>query len=61
MPLQDLSRHFQSGGERAVSTAIYMLSLQELTSVPFRFVDEINQVNKKGLNNQASNFVIRNP
>lgn len=43
VPLQDLSRHFQSGGERAVATAIYMLSLQELTSVPFRFVDEINQ------------------
>lgn len=44
VPLQELSRHYQSGGERAVATAIYMLSLQELTSVPFRFVDEINQV-----------------
>lgn len=33
----------QSGGERAVATAAYMLSLQELTPVPFRCVDEINQ------------------
>lgn len=33
----------QSGGERSVATAIYMLSLQELTPVPFRCVDEINQ------------------
>lgn len=41
--LQDLNAHTQSGGERAVSTAIYMLSLQELTPAPFRLVDEINQ------------------
>lgn len=42
--LQDLNAHTQSGGERAVSTAIYMLALQELTPAPFRLVDEINQV-----------------
>ncbi|XP_046661520.1 structural maintenance of chromosomes protein 5 isoform X2 [Homalodisca vitripennis] len=41
--LQQLGPHTQSGGERAVATAIYMLSLQELTTVPFRCVDEINQ------------------
>ncbi|KAE8745116.1 hypothetical protein FOCC_FOCC008291 [Frankliniella occidentalis] len=41
--LQDLNAHTQSGGERAVSTAIFMLSLQELTPAPFRLVDEINQ------------------
>ncbi|XP_054161003.1 structural maintenance of chromosomes protein 5-like [Oppia nitens] len=34
---------FQSGGERSVSTMIYMIALQELTHVPFRCVDEINQ------------------
>jgi chromosome segregation ATPase len=34
----------QSGGERSVSTAIYLLALQELTQVPFRCMDEINQV-----------------
>ncbi|XP_018566367.1 structural maintenance of chromosomes protein 5 [Anoplophora glabripennis] len=42
-PLQELNRSVQSGGERAVATAAFMLSLQELTPVPFRCVDEINQ------------------
>lgn len=41
--LQALNRHVQSGGERAVAIAVYTLSLQHLTSVPFRCVDEINQ------------------
>ncbi|XP_014204116.1 structural maintenance of chromosomes protein 5 [Copidosoma floridanum] len=41
--LQVLTRNHQSGGERAVTTAVYMISLQELTRVPFRCVDEINQ------------------
>ncbi|KAJ8979330.1 hypothetical protein NQ317_006944 [Molorchus minor] len=42
-PLQELNSNVQSGGERAVATAAFMLSLQELTPVPFRCVDEINQ------------------
>lgn len=37
----DASKH--SGGERAVSTVMYLMALQELTSAPFRVVDEINQ------------------
>ncbi|KAM3956376.1 structural maintenance of chromosomes 5 [Aphomia sociella] len=41
--LQQLTRHAQSGGERALSTALYLLALQQLTTVPFRCVDEINQ------------------
>lgn len=41
--LQPLSRHLQSGGERAVAIAVYSLSLQHITNVPFRCVDEINQ------------------
>lgn len=41
--LQILNRHVQSGGERAVAIAVYTMSLQHLTSVPFRCVDEINQ------------------
>ncbi|XP_015177763.1 PREDICTED: structural maintenance of chromosomes protein 5 [Polistes dominula] len=41
--LQELTRHHQSGGERSLTTAIYMISLQELARVPFRCVDEINQ------------------
>ncbi|XP_071053524.1 structural maintenance of chromosomes protein 5 [Onthophagus taurus] len=42
-PLQELNSLTQSGGEKAVATATYMLSMQELTPVPFRCVDEINQ------------------
>lgn len=41
--LMGLSSKRQSGGERAVSTVLFMLSLQKLTSAPFRVVDEINQ------------------
>lgn len=38
-----LDAHRQSGGERAVSTIFYLMSLQTLTRSPFRVVDEINQ------------------
>ncbi|XP_058065504.1 structural maintenance of chromosomes protein 5 [Anopheles bellator] len=38
-----LDRKLQSGGERAVAIAIYTLALQNMTQVPFRCVDEINQ------------------
>ncbi|XP_050356467.1 structural maintenance of chromosomes protein 5 [Nymphalis io] len=41
--MMQLSRNTQSGGERALTTALYLLSLQSLASVPFRCVDEINQ------------------
>ncbi|XP_060807811.1 structural maintenance of chromosomes protein 5 [Amyelois transitella] len=41
--LSALSRHAQSGGERALSTAAYLLALQRRAKVPFRCVDEINQ------------------
>lgn len=41
--LQQLNRHTQSGGERALSTALYLMALQRLATVPFRCVDEINQ------------------
>ncbi|CAD7695563.1 unnamed protein product [Ostreobium quekettii] len=37
----DASR--QSGGERSVSTMLYLISLQNVTETPFRVVDEINQ------------------
>nr|CAD29584.1 SMC5 protein [Drosophila melanogaster] len=43
LQLQPLDKFIQSGGERAVSIAIYSLSLQHVTHVPFRCVDEINQ------------------
>jgi chromosome segregation ATPase len=42
--LSELSGQQHSGGERAVSTIMYLMALQEMTSSPFRVVDEINQV-----------------
>jgi len=42
-PLQRLSAHRQSGGEKSVSTILFLLSLQEMARSPFRVVDEINQ------------------
>lgn len=42
--LHVLTPFHQSGGERSVSTMLYMMALQELTKCPFRVVDEINQV-----------------
>ena len=41
--LVQLSGQRHSGGERAVSTVMYLMALQEMTSAPFRVVDEINQ------------------
>jgi chromosome segregation ATPase len=41
--LQLLTGSRQSGGERSVSTMLYLISLQSLSASPFRVVDEINQ------------------
>uniref|UniRef100_A0A0N5AAN6 Structural maintenance of chromosomes protein 5 n=1 Tax=Syphacia muris TaxID=451379 RepID=A0A0N5AAN6_9BILA len=41
--LRRLTHKKQSGGERSVSTMLYLLAMQELCPVPFRCVDEINQ------------------
>ncbi|KAJ7988430.1 hypothetical protein DPEC_G00323470 [Dallia pectoralis] len=41
--LHELTAHHQSGGERSVSTMLYLMALQELNLCPFRVVDEINQ------------------
>ncbi|EPY50198.1 Smc5-6 complex SMC subunit Smc5 [Schizosaccharomyces cryophilus OY26] len=41
--LQKLTGQRQSGGERSVSTIMYLLALQGVASAPFRIVDEINQ------------------
>lgn len=41
--LQRLDRNVQSGGERAVAIAVYSLALQQISNVPFRCVDELNQ------------------
>lgn len=41
--LQLLDGQRQSGGERAVSTILFLLALQSVAPAPFRVVDEINQ------------------
>uniref|UniRef100_A0A8C4T7Q5 Structural maintenance of chromosomes protein 5 n=2 Tax=Erpetoichthys calabaricus TaxID=27687 RepID=A0A8C4T7Q5_ERPCA len=41
--LHELNPFHQSGGERSVSTILYLMALQELNRCPFRVVDEINQ------------------
>ncbi|KAF9356085.1 Structural maintenance of chromosomes protein 5 [Mortierella sp. NVP85] len=41
--LQKLTGQRQSGGERSVSTIMYLMALQALSSASFRVVDEINQ------------------
>lgn len=41
--LQVLTGQRQSGGERSVSTMLYLIALQSLTTSPLRVVDEINQ------------------
>ncbi|KAG0236867.1 Structural maintenance of chromosomes protein 5 [Actinomortierella wolfii] len=41
--LQKLTGQRQSGGERSVSTIMYLMTLQSLSNVSFRVVDEINQ------------------
>eukprot|EP00941_MAST-03F_sp_MAST-3F-sp1_P000068 g68.t1 len=41
--LTELSRETQSGGEKSVTTIMFLLSLQDITPCPFRLVDEINQ------------------
>lgn len=41
--LQVLSAQVHSGGERSVSTIMYLMAMQDLMVSPFRCVDEINQ------------------
>ncbi|VDP29548.1 unnamed protein product [Soboliphyme baturini] len=42
-PLKVLNAQHQSGGERSLSTILYVFALQEVSQVPFCCVDEINQ------------------
>ena len=41
--LSELDGNKHSGGERAVSTVMFLMALQDMTTSPFRVVDEINQ------------------
>lgn len=62
--LRPLDRFVQSGGERAVAIAVYSLSLQHLSQVPFRCVDEINQgmdpINERRIFEMLVNNVAQN-
>ena len=42
--LQLLTAERQSGGERSLTTILYLMSLTEHARAPFSLVDEINQV-----------------
>ena len=42
-PLSTLDANRQSGGERSVSTMLFIIALQGIAASPFRVVDEINQ------------------
>lgn len=42
-PLEVLQKNVQSGGERSVSTIMFLMALQDMVTSPFRVVDEINQ------------------
>jgi len=55
--LQCLNAHVQSGGERSVSTIMYLMALLESSNshTPFRCVDEINQ----GLDERNERLVFR--
>ena len=52
---QVLSARVQSGGERSVSTIMYLMAMQDMMVSPFRCVDEINQ----GLDERNERLVFR--
>ncbi|KAJ3438812.1 structural maintenance of chromosomes protein [Anaeramoeba flamelloides] len=61
--LHILRANRQSGGERAVTTALFLMALQNLIECPFRVVDELNQgmdpQNEKTTFNLIVKFVCR--
>lgn len=50
-----LSSRVQSGGERSVSTIMYLMAMQDMMVSPFRCVDEINQ----GLDDRNERLVFK--
>ncbi|KAL7409239.1 hypothetical protein BDY24DRAFT_356208 [Mrakia frigida] len=51
--MEVLTSHHQSGGERSLTTIMYLLSCIELANTPFTVVDEINQ----GMDSRAERAV----
>ena len=47
----ELGPNTQSGGQRVVAIAVFLLALQRRSDAPFRIVDEINQVRTVGTDN----------
>lgn len=61
--LAGLSSSRQSGGEKSVTTLMYLLALQDCTKFPFRVVDEINQgmdeINDRNTFSQVMSYAIK--
>ncbi|KAM0686962.1 Structural maintenance of chromosomes protein 5 [Conglomerata obtusa] len=58
-PLMQLSSGRQSGGEKSVSTMIFLLALQNLSVSPFKLVDEINQGMDRNNEKMISNLLVK--
>ncbi|KAM0674999.1 Structural maintenance of chromosomes protein 5 [Gurleya vavrai] len=57
--LMQLSSGRQSGGEKSVSTILFLLALQNLSVSPFKLVDEINQGMDRNNERMISNLLIK--
>lgn len=55
VPMQTLSAQVHSGGERAVSTIMFLMALNTIVQSPLRIVDEINQ----GMDERNERLVMR--
>lgn len=54
-----LSAFRQSGGEKSVTTMLYLLAMQGLSQAPFRVVDEINQGMDVRNERMVHDFIVR--
>jgi len=57
--VQILTAQRQSGGERALTTVMYIMSLAELAKAPFALVDEINQGMDQRVERQVHNALVK--
>ncbi|KAK4056331.1 Structural maintenance of chromosomes protein 5 [Microbotryomycetes sp. JL221] len=57
--LQVLTAQRQSGGERALTTVMYLMSLAELVQSPFALVDEINQGMDARVEREVHNALVK--
>ncbi|UKK02740.2 chromosome maintenance protein [Theileria orientalis] len=59
--LLPLLTSYQSGGERGVTTMVYILSVQNLTNNPFFVIDEINQGLDSHYERKLMKLLLRSP